>query len=187
MNGVFAPSALTDWDIETQPEQDSFPSMARPHRAMSALVEMVCKLLSRGVCLSHRRTFSSGISTDIGPYRSAPSNSNRAMRKVLIILPLSMLASASIAQDIGQGTPPRLENADEFRAIVAAPKPKAPARREGWNEMYDRHRAAAKRSVRSMCDECLGAKHNKPGPETPLILPEELSNYQGEPQLEREP
>jgi hypothetical protein len=53
--------------------------------------------------------------------------------------------------------------------------------------MYRRHDAAARRAVNSMCVDCRGPKHNNPGPKTPLIMSDKLSNMKGEPQLEKEP
>jgi hypothetical protein len=53
--------------------------------------------------------------------------------------------------------------------------------------MARRHRITGEKAIRSMCDECLGSQYNKPGTKTPLLLGEELSNYEGEPQLESEP
>ena len=110
------------------------------------------------------------------------------MRKAfLVVLTLSASVSASMAQDTAITNSLQTSPSINLDGIVAAPKAKAPARREGWNEMRQRHTLSAKRGVNSMCVECLGSKYNKAGPKTPLLLGDDLSNYQGEPQLEQEP
>jgi hypothetical protein len=105
----------------------------------------------------------------------------------LVLLILSASVSASMAQDPGRSTPQQSGSLSELDALVGPSRSKAPVRRERSDEMQRRHGAEARRAINTMCVECLGAKYNRPGPKTPLILPEELSNYQGEPQLDLEP
>lgn len=109
------------------------------------------------------------------------------MRKtVLLLLIVSASGSASMAQEVapsasaitGTGTISRGAADKDFGKYFSE-----------WDQtdMARRHRIVGERAIRSMCIECLGLRYNRPGPKTPLILPEELSNYQGEPQLESEP
>ncbi len=99
---------------------------------------------------------------------------------------VSVFGSAAMAQDV-----PQLDSEITGTRTIT----RGAAYKDGdryisqWDntDMARRHRTVGERAVRSMCVECLGLRYNKPGPNTPLILPEELSNYQGEPQLEREP
>jgi hypothetical protein len=109
------------------------------------------------------------------------------MRKaVLLLLIVSASGSVSMAQDVAQsgsaitvtGTNTQSSADKDIGKYFSA-----------WDQtaMARRHRIVGEKAVRSMCVECLGLRYNKPGPKTPLILPEELSNYQGEPQLESEP
>ena len=109
------------------------------------------------------------------------------MRKaVLLLLIVSASGSASMAQDVAPSG---------STITVPGPITQGSADKDigkyfsEWDqtEMARRHRIVGEKAVRSMCVECLGLRYNKPGPKTPLILPEELLNYQGEPQLEQEP
>ena len=109
------------------------------------------------------------------------------MRKaVLLLLIVSASSSVSVAQDLAL---PGSTITDTGTITQGAADKDIGKYFSQWDQtdMARRHRIVGEKAIRSMCVECLGLRYNKPGPKTPLILPEELSNYQGEPQLEHEP
>lgn len=115
------------------------------------------------------------------------------MRKaVLLLLVVSASGSASMAQDV----PPSGSTITDTGTITQGAADKEIGKYlsgAGQTDMARRrriareHRIVGEKAIRSMCVECLGLRYNRPGPKAPLLLPEELSNYQGEPQPELEP
>ena len=105
----------------------------------------------------------------------------------MALLIVAISGYASVAQETGSL---RSEGARSVRNASSLPDYSKDGAMHPWERfqiMYRAHRSAANRAVRSMCVECLGAKYNQVGAKPPLLLGEELSNYKGEPQLEREP
>jgi hypothetical protein len=107
-------------------------------------------------------------------------------RAILPLVIVSAFGSAAMAQDVARSDSEIIGTRTITRGAADKDGDKYISQ---WDntDMARRHRTVGEKAVRSMCVECLGLRYNKPGPRTPLILPEELSNYQGEPQLEHEP
>ncbi|UVF18390.1 hypothetical protein HPT29_018005 [Microvirga terrae] len=111
-------------------------------------------------------------------------------RSVLfLLLTLAVLSLGDVAQ-AQEARPSEPLSYSTLRSVPVAPNGSSYAQSPAWEraeKLDKRHSATAAKAIKSMCDECLGSKYNKLGPKTPLTLPEELSTWEGEPQLETEP
>lgn len=108
------------------------------------------------------------------------------MRRLVLCL-LLLSGSGAVAQGLSApaGASDSLSRSNLTRSSDL--ETKAAKARADQDRLYRRGEQTAKRAIGSMCVECLGARYNRPGPKTPLILSDELSDMTGEPELEGQP
>lgn len=108
-------------------------------------------------------------------------------RIALALLVLPAFASACPAQDAPRRKSDDAALSQAFQVKLKDLEAQAAASKEQQDKLYQRMNQSAKRAIGSMCVECLGARYNRSGPKTPLILSDELSSMTEQPQLETEP
>jgi cytochrome c553 len=109
------------------------------------------------------------------------------MKKVMVAL-LLLAAPSAVAAQARPASQQASTGVNQKNATkLSETEHSAEKAREARESMYKRLDQRAKRAVNSMCVECLGAQYNRPSPETPLTLSDEVSAMRGEPELETEP
>jgi len=96
------------------------------------------------------------------------------MFKFLLVVPLLLTQMSLASAQDAPGASVSLTNPG--RPVITKPNDiegEAAKSRAAADKMYRRINESARRGVRSMCDECLGPRYNRPGPKTPLIVPDE--------------